>query len=419
MEEEKPWFKKKLWWILGGVLAVLMLMFAASYSIFLGARYAPGLRFKILGPSSLVTGTKATITWDSSPENYSANRLEKIEVCKTNLFWPRKCTLLASSVPNKGEAIVNVPKNLFTGIGYIRLTARLKTGILIADRTATKSVKIVKGEENNNDGGSKRSGGGGGSSSGGGGSSSNQTPSPSMPTSTSSDELPVVLSYLCLDNEPWSVLVTVYSQSDTGGDYGFHYRKVGTSDWQYKAIYFDDTYDSNPHHEHFAVLGVNPTSPAPEDKLEPNTQYEAEFNALPGRLFTFNTSKVGDDNDCHSENMKIPENLSNRLHSPEGLQASNIQLGPAFIKVSYNTNLPVFVTQTKVQVKREGEQDWKTYNSDKMTDQYSPSFYKKDTSHVVDISYAFFGDSDTTIQVRITNASEQPISPEVTLTLPN
>jgi len=131
--------------ILLGAAALLVLLFilAGVYSSFLGARYATGLKFNILGPDVIIAGDKANISWDSSPENFAAYPTEKIEVCKSKIYG-RQCKTLASSVSNKGKATVTVPKNTPLGASYLRLTAR-SNKLLVPSRSSIRAIKVVSG----------------------------------------------------------------------------------------------------------------------------------------------------------------------------------------------------------------------------------------------------------------------------------
>lgn len=125
------------------VVLALAIILVGAYSGFLGARYAPGLKFAILGPDILIAGDKANIAWDSSPENYAAYPEEKIEVCKSKIFG-KQCKTLASSVTNQGKATVNIPANIPLGASYLRLTARANK-LLVPDRTTIRAVRVVAG----------------------------------------------------------------------------------------------------------------------------------------------------------------------------------------------------------------------------------------------------------------------------------
>ena len=136
--------------LLAGLLVIALI---GIFSQYIMTRVAPGLSFHIIGPSSLQIGSKATITWDTNPENSAKYPMEKIEFCTDKNG--KDCILLASSVPNNGKATVTIPK-LNVGKGYLKLSARDTSGLLvnglkslmsifgIADTTAdtTKEVEV-------------------------------------------------------------------------------------------------------------------------------------------------------------------------------------------------------------------------------------------------------------------------------------
>lgn len=183
-----PTSKKKMIWIISGiVLVVLMVLITTLYSDFLGAKVAPGRKFKILGPSTIQAGQTATITWDISTEIAKRYPYEKIEYCYGKLL-KRKCVVLASSVPNNGKAVVKVPASLPVGKGNLKFTARDPKKKLFGSLTGTSGTVTVKpAVVVSNDGGGSGGGGGGGGSGGSGGGGggggsgggSNPTPTPS------------------------------------------------------------------------------------------------------------------------------------------------------------------------------------------------------------------------------------------------
>lgn len=115
--------------IAGALLASLVvLVLIGIFSQYIMTRVAPGLTFHILGPSSLQIGSKATITWNTSPEDIARYPKEKIEFCTDKKG--KNCILLASSVPNNGMATVLIPQ-LNVGKGYLKLSARNDAGVLV------------------------------------------------------------------------------------------------------------------------------------------------------------------------------------------------------------------------------------------------------------------------------------------------
>ncbi|MCE9642848.1 MAG: hypothetical protein K8Q97_00830 [Candidatus Andersenbacteria bacterium] len=138
--------------VLTGLLLIVLIGFFSQYIM---TRVAPGLSFHILGPSTLQIGSKATITWDTSPENRAKYPMEKIEFCSDKSG--KDCIVLALSVPNNGKATVAIPK-LNVGKGYLKLSARDTSGVLanglrslssvlgIAD--TTKEVEVHDGTSN-------------------------------------------------------------------------------------------------------------------------------------------------------------------------------------------------------------------------------------------------------------------------------
>lgn len=148
------------------MLAVVAL--AASYSEFLTTRVAPGLRLRILGPSSIIPGKQATITWDISTQTATRYPYEKIEYCSSKLF-NKTCTVLVSSTPNTGSVVVTIPSTLKKGRGYFKFTARDTTNTLVPRlKTYSGAVTVIPvvvavNPDDNNDGGGSNDGGGGGS----------------------------------------------------------------------------------------------------------------------------------------------------------------------------------------------------------------------------------------------------------------
>lgn len=164
-------YKKKVTIAIVAVIGILaVVLFATVYSDYLGAKVAPGRKFKILGPSTLTAGQMATITWDASTEGVARYPYEKIEYCIGKAVR-QKCTLLASAVPNNGKAVVKVPASLPAGRGYLKLTARDTDKKLVGSLVSSSgtvaarraSSVVVSSSEPSDDGGS--SGGSGSSSS--------------------------------------------------------------------------------------------------------------------------------------------------------------------------------------------------------------------------------------------------------------
>ncbi|MCE9642993.1 MAG: hypothetical protein K8Q97_01565 [Candidatus Andersenbacteria bacterium] len=156
--------------------AIVVIVLAILFSPYIGTRVAPGLSFKILGPSVLKTGERMTITWDVSTQGSRAYPYEKIEFCpgKTSIG----CVQLSAVAPNTGKAVVEIPQ-LKSKTGYIRLTARDASKKLLWMLSSRSPVKVVPGktviavqQPSDNSGGG---GGGGGSNDGGG---SDPTPNP-------------------------------------------------------------------------------------------------------------------------------------------------------------------------------------------------------------------------------------------------
>jgi uncharacterized membrane protein YgcG len=135
--------KRWVWWLVGGaVVLVIVGGLASRYGSELGARVRPGASFRITGPDTLVAGSTAVVTWDLSPENQQQYPTEKIELCQGSLFGQR-CTVLAGSTANDGEAAVAVPATLKKGKAYLRLTARSQDGRqVLASRSAAIPVTI-------------------------------------------------------------------------------------------------------------------------------------------------------------------------------------------------------------------------------------------------------------------------------------
>ena len=154
--------------------AIVLIVLALFFSPYIGTRVAPGLSFRILGPSVLKVGQNMAITWDVSTQGARKYPYEKIEFCpkKTN----SGCIQLSAAAPNTGKAVVKIPPIKYTA-GYIKLTARdVSKNLLwmLSSRSAVKVVPapvVVAVEES-----SSGSGGGGGGSNDGGG--SDPTPDP-------------------------------------------------------------------------------------------------------------------------------------------------------------------------------------------------------------------------------------------------
>ena len=119
------------------ILAIL----AASYTAFLGARVAPGTKFRILGPDTVVAGRVHIVQWDISPRAIWQYPSEKIELCRGRLFGVR-CVTLTPDTPNDGAARVAIPRNFPVGTAYLRLTARSIRGALFASRSAARPITV-------------------------------------------------------------------------------------------------------------------------------------------------------------------------------------------------------------------------------------------------------------------------------------
>ncbi len=125
-----------------GVVVLLVALFAMQYSNLLGARYAPGLEFKVLGPDYLISGEPAVITWDTSPEIRKSYPNEKIEFCKD--YNTSSCTVLSPETPNDGKAQVFVPSSMKEQVGFLRLTARTSNGV-VGNRSFVRPINIKYG----------------------------------------------------------------------------------------------------------------------------------------------------------------------------------------------------------------------------------------------------------------------------------
>ncbi len=128
----------------GIIVVAFVIAIAGVFSPYIATRVAPGLTFRILGPSALQSGGKATIQWDTSTAVQKKYPTEKIEFCTEKNS--NHCTLLATSVPNKGKAIVLVPV-LPTQKGYLRLTARNTSGALVSRLSSFAPVRVSKGAQ--------------------------------------------------------------------------------------------------------------------------------------------------------------------------------------------------------------------------------------------------------------------------------
>lgn len=194
-----PRYKKS--YIIAGIIGLSTLLVLASlYSVYLGAKVAPGKKFKILGPSTLQAGQTTTISWDASPENVKKYPFEKIEYCSGNILKP-KCVLLAAAAPNKGQAVVKVPATIPTGTGHFKFTARDPSRKLLGSFSTTSgtikvqpaTTEVVESEGGGGGGGDGGSGGGGGGGDSGDGSGTNENqPTPTTPANSSPQTVHIV-----------------------------------------------------------------------------------------------------------------------------------------------------------------------------------------------------------------------------------
>lgn len=136
--------KKKIiiWSVVAAIVVLALLIVVGSFSGLIGARVATGLPFKINGPDELVPGRTANVSWDTSPENQQQYPNEKIEFCKGQLFGD-KCITLNASTANDGEALIFVPNNISKGSGYLRLTARNRSGVLNTGYSMARNVNVA------------------------------------------------------------------------------------------------------------------------------------------------------------------------------------------------------------------------------------------------------------------------------------
>jgi hypothetical protein len=150
---------------LGAIVVVVLAIFFAPY---IGTRVAPGLSFRILGPSVLKAGETMTIIWDVSTQGAKTYPYEKIEFCpgKTN----SGCVQLSAAAANIGKAVVKIPQIKSTK-GYIKLTARDASKNLLWMLSSRRAVQVVPAkavvvaqESSHDSGGSS----GGGNNDGGG-----------------------------------------------------------------------------------------------------------------------------------------------------------------------------------------------------------------------------------------------------------
>lgn len=137
---------RKMWIAIGGaVLFVIVVLIVSYYAGFLGARFAPGIRFQILGPDTVVAGKTAIVTWDTSPENQARYPSDKIEFCRSRIFG-QDCVTLNPDTTNDGEALVFVPR-VPAGAGFLRLTARSRPGgELLPVISSTRPITIVSAQ---------------------------------------------------------------------------------------------------------------------------------------------------------------------------------------------------------------------------------------------------------------------------------
>jgi hypothetical protein len=127
--------------VIAGILLLLfsVLLFSDDLSSYLSTRVAPGLSFKITGPSRVTIGEKATITWDLSTEGQKAYPLEKIEFCpgKTSIG----CITLTAITANDGSVVVTMP-SVRVKAGYLKLTARNASRTLVSPLVSRRAVQV-------------------------------------------------------------------------------------------------------------------------------------------------------------------------------------------------------------------------------------------------------------------------------------
>ncbi len=131
--------------IIGGVILVVAILIVGSiFGGYLGANVGGGQRFTVLGPATLTPGASATITWKVSTESARAYPFEKIEYCASNLAQS-PCVVLATAVPNTGEAEVEVPASLPVGQGVLKFTG-LDAMKQPFSAVATAGVSVVRSQ---------------------------------------------------------------------------------------------------------------------------------------------------------------------------------------------------------------------------------------------------------------------------------
>ncbi|HSX25352.1 MAG TPA: hypothetical protein VLG69_05280 [Candidatus Andersenbacteria bacterium] len=123
--------------VLVGLFAIGLAGVFSSYS---ETRVAPGIAFRILGPSSLHVGSSATVAWNTSTAGQKKYPMEKIEFCTDKIG--KHCIVLAVSVPNNGKATMLVP-SLQVEKGYLKLSARNPSGRLVIGISSFKSVVVI------------------------------------------------------------------------------------------------------------------------------------------------------------------------------------------------------------------------------------------------------------------------------------
>ncbi len=95
---------------------VLVVSGAATYAAYLQTRSVSTKPVKLFGPSDLIIGSPATITWKSDSTVYLAVRLS---LCKS--VSSSSCVVLAQNTANTGSAKVFVPKDLQEGKMYLKI----------------------------------------------------------------------------------------------------------------------------------------------------------------------------------------------------------------------------------------------------------------------------------------------------------
>lgn len=140
--------RRRLLWLGGIMVGILVLAGAYAFSEFLGARLGPGEVFRVGGPDVLLIGEPAIVSWEATSAEAAALASVKIEFCSSGGLLGGECVTLNPDTPNDGKAQVFVPSTLSARRGTLRLTAReMPRGPLLGGVGASHGVELRRGTE--------------------------------------------------------------------------------------------------------------------------------------------------------------------------------------------------------------------------------------------------------------------------------